>query len=305
MTASFKPLQGLVAATFTPLHDDGSLNLATIPAVVEHLLAQQVAALYVLGSTGEGPSLTFEERCRVAEEYVRAAGGRLPVIIQVGSESLRQSHQLSAHAQHIGADGISAVSPVYFKPDSVESLVASMAEVASGAPNLPFYYYHIPTVTGVAISALEFLRLAAQRIPTLRGMKFTSQNVFEFQTCVEEAGQRFELLWGFDEMLQCGLAAGARAAVGSTYNFAAPIYRQMLTAFAAGDWEQVRIAQSHSQAIVRAFLPYGPRGAQKAIMKMIGIDCGPARLPVSTLTEQQFTSLKNDLEKIGFFQWIA
>ncbi len=305
MPASFSPLKGLVAATFTPMLENRSIHEGAIPAMVDELVNQKIAALYVLGSTGEGSSMTFEERCLVAQGFVSAAGGRLPVIVQVGSESLRQSSNLAAQAQLIGADAISAVSPVYFKPDSTEALVASMAEIAAGAPQLPFYYYHIPSVTGVQIGALDFLKLAEARIPTLRGIKFTSQNVFEFQTCVEYAGDRFELFWGFDEMLQCGLAAGARAAVGSTYNFAAPIYRRLLAAFDVGDWETVRCEQSRSQAIVRAFLPYGPRGAQKAMMKMIGIDCGPSRLPVSTLTPTQYTALENDLRKLGFFEWIA
>ena len=298
------PLQGLVAATFTPLREDRSLHLDAIAPMVDRLISQGVAALYVLGSTGEGASLTFDERCAVAESFVCAADGRLPVIVQVGSESLMQARNLAAQASRVGADAISAVSPVYFKPDSVETLVASMAEIAGGAPELPFYYYHIPAVTGVGVSAVEFLKLAEQRIENLRGVKFTSQNVFEFQTCVEYAQERLQIFWGLDEMLQYGLAAGAVAAVGSTYNFATAVYQRLLTAFAAGDMETVRQEQLRSQAIVRAFLPYGPRGAQKAIMKMIGFDCGPSRLPVPTLTQTQYAALERELRDIGFFEWI-
>ena len=298
------PLQGLVAATFTPLREDRSLHLEAIPPMVDRLADHGIAALYVLGSTGEGASLTFDERCAVADSFVNAASGRLPVIVQVGSESLMQARHLAAHASRVGADAISAVSPVYFKPDSVETLVASMAEIAGGAPELPFYYYHIPAVTGVGVSAVEFLKLAEQRIENLRGVKFTSQNVFEFQTCVEYAQERLQIFWGLDEMLQYGLAAGAVAAVGSTYNFATAVYQRLLTAFAAGDMETVRQEQLRSQAIVRAFLPYGPRGAQKAIMKMIGLDCGPSRLPVPTLTQTQYAALERELRDIGFFEWI-
>ncbi|QDS89250.1 N-acetylneuraminate lyase [Rosistilla ulvae] len=295
------PLQGLVAATFTPLASDRTLDTAAIPAMVDHLVDDKIAGLYVLGSTGEGPSLTQSERCTVAEAFVQSAAGRLPVIVQVGCESLSSARELATHAQQIGADAVSAVSPVYFKPDCVETLVDSMAEIAAGAPNLPFYYYHIPAVTGVNYSMVDFLRLAADRIPTLRGIKFTSTNVFEFQSCLEFAGDRFQLLWGLDEMLLSGLGAGAQAAVGSTYNFAAPIYQRLLAAFAAGDLGEARRQQSLSQAIVRAFIPYGPRGAQKAIMSMIGHDCGPSRLPVATLTPSQRDALRSDLDAISFF----
>lgn len=304
MKPAFTPLSGLVAATFTPMDDDGAIHPQAIAPMVQRLVEHGMAALYVLGSTGEGLSLTFDERCEIAESFVRAAAGRLPVIVQVGSESLRQSRQLAAHAQQIGADAISAVSPVYFKPDSPETLVASMTEVAGGASDLPFYYYHIPAVTGLTVSASDFLKRAQHEIVNLRGIKFTSPNVFEYQTCLELAGDRVEILWGLDEMLHFGLAAGARAAVGSTYNFAAPIYQRLLAAFAASDLEAVRLEQSRSQAIVRAFVPYGARGAQKAIMKMIGIDCGPSRLPIGSLTASQYEALESELRRIGFFEWI-
>lgn len=304
MTIATRPLQGLVAATFTPLAADGAVNLEAIPSLVDFLATRGIAGLYVLGSTGEGCSLTHQERCSVAEAFINAAADRLPVIVQVGCESLAQARQLAAHAQEAGAAAISAVSPVYFKPDTLPALVASMAEVAGGAPQLPFYYYHIPAITGVAFDVRAFLELAAARIPTLRGVKFTSPSVHEFQACVEFAPERFEILWGSDEMLLCGLAAGAQGAVGSTYNFAAPIYTRLLAAFAEGDLAEARRQQSRSQTLVRTFVPYGPRAAQKAIMSMVGPDCGPPRLPITPLTKEQTAALRRDLEAIGFFQWI-
>ncbi|TWT64553.1 N-acetylneuraminate lyase [Rubinisphaera italica] len=298
-------LSGLIAATFTPMHHDGTLNTGEIPSMVDHLVKDGIAGMYVLGSTGEGVSLTHDERCTIAEAFVNAADGRLPVIIQCGCESLAQARLLATHAQKIGADAISAVSPVYFKPDSVETLVESMSEIAAGAPDLPFYYYHIPSVTGVNLNMVEFLKLGRDRIPNLRGIKFTSLNVFEFQSCLEFAGDRFEILWGLDEMLLSGLAAGARAAVGSTYNFAAPVYHQLIKAFSEGNLKEARDQQSKSQELVRTFIPFGPRAAQKAIMSMVSSECGPTRLPVKMLCESQINDLRNNLTKIGFFDWIA
>lgn len=302
---SMPSLEGLVAATFTPVHADKTINTEAVPQLVDHLSEQGVGALYVLGSTGEGPSLTHRERRDVAGAYVEAAAGRLPVIVQVGCECLREARELAAHAQEAGADAVSAVSPVYFKPDSLPSLVDCMAEVAAGAPELPFYYYHIPAVTGAAFDMVELLKLGGDRIPTLRGIKFTSPRVDAFQACVEFAEDRFEILWGSDEMLLSGLTAGARAAVGSTYNFAAPIYRRMIQALASGDLDAARREQSRSQALVRTFAAYGPRAAQKAIMSMVGPDCGPTRLPIASLTPNQSAKLRDDLNSLGFFEWIS
>ena len=304
MTADRPPLRGLIAATFTPLHGDGSVKTSAIQPIVDHLAEQDIAGMYVLGSTGEGPSLTCVERQSVAQAFVEASDGRLPVIVQVGCESLPEARRLAQHAEEIGAGAISAVSPVYFKPDSVETLVEFMAEVASAAPRLPFYYYHIPALTGVTVDMVEFLRLGSERIPTLRGIKFTSPNVHEFQSCLEFAGAQFEIFWGMDEMLLSGMMGGARAAVGSTYNFAAPIYQRLLAALAEGNLDEARREQSRSQALVRTFVPYGARAAQKAIMSMVGPDCGPSRLPVKTLSPVQADALRNDLTAIGFFEWI-
>ncbi|MCM2370539.1 dihydrodipicolinate synthase family protein [Aporhodopirellula aestuarii] len=297
-------LQGLIAATFTPMNLDGSLRLDGIDEIVAHLIDHDIDGMYVLGSTGEGLSLTFEERCVVAERFVESANGRIPVIVQCGSESLRQSNRLAAHAQTVGADAVSAVSPVYFKPDCMQTLVASMDEIASGAPDLPFYYYHIPAATGVNLPMVEFLQHGGDRIANLRGIKFTSPNVHELQTCIDYAGDRFEILWGQDESLYCGMIAGVQAAVGSTYNFAAVIYQQLMRAFSNGDLDRVRNLQSRSQAIVNTFVPYGPRAAQKAMMSMVGIDCGPSRLPIAPLSSNRFEELRCDLEAIGFFDWI-
>ncbi len=301
MTHFSAPLRGLFAATFTPLRTDGSLELAKIAPMVDFLVGQKIAGLYVLGSTGEGILLTQQERQQVAEEFVRAAAGRLPVIIQVGSESITAARELAVHAQQIGADSISAVSPLYFKPDSVETLVESMAVIAAGADRLPFFYYHIPALTGVAFDMLRFLELGSQQIPTLRGIKFTSPLVHEYQACVEYEDGKYDILWGSDEMLLSGLSAGGTAAVGSTYNYAAPIYQRLLTAFAEGRLEAARSFQSQAQAMVRAFVPFGPRAAQKAIMAMVGWDCGPPRLPGKPLAAEKFSALREQLEAQSFF----
>ena len=196
--------EGLIAATFTPLDTGGALDLDAVAPLVNHLIDQRVVGLYILGSTGEGISLTQEERRAVAERFVKAAQGRVPTIIQVGCECLASAHELASHAQDIGADAVSAVCPIYFKPDSIESLVDSMAQIASGAPKLPFYYYHIPSVTGVNLSMIDFLDRARGPISNLAGIKFTSTNAFEYQSCLEFGSDWCEVLWGLDEMLLTG-----------------------------------------------------------------------------------------------------
>lgn len=294
--------RGLIAATFTPLKPDGSLNLALIPPVTDHLVANGITGIYVAGSTGEGVSLTMDERRAVAEAYIDAAAGRLMVFVQVGQDSVEQARQLAAHAQSAGASAVSAVTPTYFKPATLDALVESMACIAASAAELPFYYYHIPAVTGVAFDMIDFLGRAGERIPNLAGIKYTASTLYEFQGCVEFDGGRYDILFGLDEMLLGALAVGAEAAIGSTYNFSAPVYHRVMAAFAEGDLDTARRWQSRSIDIVRAFTRYGGREAQKAMMGMIGFDCGPCRPPLTTLPAERAAALRKDLEAVDFFQ---
>lgn len=300
-----KRLNGLIAATFTPMHEDGSLNLTPIPAMVEHLLTHGIAGLYVVGSTGEGVSLTNDERRKAAEAFVQAAGGRMAVVVQVGHNSLFEARQLAAHAQGIGATAISATPPSYFKPDTPETLAACMAEIAAGASETPFYYYHVPHMTNVGLSMLGFLKAASECMPTLAGIKYTAPTMQELLACIEAFDGKFEILHGVDEMLLSGLASGATGAVGSTYNYAAPIYRHMIRAFSQGNLDEARLWQSRSCEMVRVILQYRSLASQKAVMAMIGLDCGPTRLPIPSLTEQECTALRDKLAAMGFFDWIG
>ncbi len=296
-------LKGLIAATYTPMHEDGSLALEQVPAMVERLERAGVAGLYICGSTGEGMSLSGDERRAVAEAYVRTVAGRLPTIVQVGHNSSIEARDLAAHAQQIGADAISAAAPSYFKANSVEVLADCMAQIAAGAPQLPFYYYHIPAFTGLTLDMAAFLPLAAKRIPNLAGMKYTAPTVFEFQACLELEGGRFDCVWGCDEMLLSALAIGAQAAIGSTYNIAAPLYKRIMGAFARGDLAEARRLQLLSVQLIRAINRYPFHPAIKQVLTMQGIPCGPCRLPLPPIDAVQVESLRRDLDVLDFSAW--
>lgn len=297
-------ITGLVAATFTPFHPDGSVDLSKIPAIVEHLEQSGCVGLYINGSTGEGSSLTIKERRQLAEAYLNAARGHLTTIVQVGTNSTRESCALAAHASEHGADAISATPPSYFKPADAETLVGCVAEIAGGAPELPFYYYHIPTMTGVSVNMEDFLRCAGDRIPNLAGIKFCSSVMHEMRRCMTYEDGRFEMFAAWDEMLLSGLVTGAKGAVGSTYNFAAPIYLNMIKAFNSGDMETARLWQDRALEMLDRIFANCGRAGLKGMMSIIGIDCGPQRLPIASATPTQLNQLKGKMNEIGFFEWI-
>ncbi|MCK5316195.1 MAG: dihydrodipicolinate synthase family protein [Anaerolineales bacterium] len=300
-------ITGIVPAVYTPMHEDGSINFDMIKLIVEHLLHDGVSALYVCGSTGEGPSLSTEERFLVTEAYIEAVADRLPIIVQVGHNSLKQAYRLAKHAQESGAAAISAVPPTYFKIGSLDVLLNCLGEITSGAPDLPFYYYHIPRLTAVQIDVVEFLRLGAQSLPTLHGVKYSTFTMWEFQGCVDLDDGRFNMLFGSDEMLLSGLVVGAHGAVGTTYNYAAPLYNRIIAAFKCGDMEEAKRLQGLSVQMIQPINKYGAltsnAPSNKAMMKLIGLDCGPMRLPQISLTPEKMTLLRQGMEAIGFFEW--
>jgi N-acetylneuraminate lyase len=298
-------LTGLIAATHTPFHQDGSLNLTVVETQAAHLLKNGVKTVFIGGTTGESSSLALDERRALSQRWSEVARGtEMKVIVHVGSNCLADARVLAAQAQQLGATAISALAPSYFKPRSLDTLVACAADIAAAAPETPFYFYDIPVMTGVSFSMPDFLALAHERIPTLAGLKFTNPDLMSFQQCQRARGGAFDVPWGCDEYLLAALALGATNAVGSTYNFAAPVYRRLWRAFDAGDLATARDEQFRSVQLVAALAPLGFMGAAKATMKMLGVDVGPARLPNGNLDTTQLKQLHGDLETLGFFEWV-
>jgi N-acetylneuraminate lyase len=294
---------GLIAAPFTPMNANTSINLDAIEGYSKHLHGNGVVGAFVCGTTGEGMSLSVEERMQVAERWVAKAPRELRVIVHVGHTALGDCQRLANHAQSIGADSFSCMAPFFFKPNSTETLVDWCAQVASAAPKLPFYYYHIPSMSGVSIPVHEFLKIAGDRIPNLVGVKFTYEDLDDFKRCLDFQNGRFDLLFGRDEKLLPALALGARGAVGSTYNFAAPIYRKLIAAFNVGDQSTAEKQQALAIKMIDTLIAGGPSpiATFKWLMRRIGVDCGPARAPLQNPTTAQTEALEGQLKASGLF----
>ena len=299
------PLHGLVAAAHTPFHADGSVRLAGVEAIAAHLLASGVDAVFVNGSTAESSSLTVQERLDLAERWFEVARGTpLRLVVHVGGNCVEDAKTLAAQAQQLGAAAVSAVAPSYFKPRDAGVLVETMAAIAAAAPDTPFYYYDIPALTGLQVAVEDFLHLAPPHISNLAGVKFTNPDLMAYQFCLRADGGRWDLPWGVDEHFLGALAMGARGAVGSGFNFAAPIYRRLMQAFARSDLERAREEQFRGVRLIRLLAGYGYLPAAKAVMGLLGVDVGPARLPQTRLDAEARKGLQESLERLGFFEWI-
>jgi len=150
----------------------------------------------------------------------------------------------------------------------------------------------------------EFLRKAQPAIPNLAGIKFTHRNMMEMLQCIRLDQGKWDILHGFDEELLCGLSMGAQAAVGSTFNYLAAMYLNLMEAFWAGDMETARHYQYQSVKFIEILIRYGGGViGGKPVMKMLGLDCGPLRAPARNLTAEEYHQYEKELKAIGFFDW--
>ena len=299
-----RKINGYIVAPFTPMHEDGSLKLDLIPEYADYLIKNGLDGVFTCGSTGEGALLTLEERKRVTEKWMEVARGRLKVIVHTGVTNLSDQINLASHAQEIGAFAVATMAPAFLGPKHVQELGEFCAAVASAATKLPFYYYHIPALNGSNISIMELLKYAEKEISNFAGVKYTHENLHEFAQCLRYANSKYELFYGLDETFLSGLVYGCTAGIGGTYNHCFALYKKIKKAFERGDLKLARDLQHKSQLFVNVLINYrGNIVGGKRIMKFLGLDCGPNRLPLQNISDQEELQIKAELEAINFFDF--
>lgn len=293
----------IFAATYTPLKHDLSLNVEIVPTYSNYLQENKVRGIFINGSTGDFVSLSTDERMRVLEAWSKYKG-ELTLINHVGTTSLEEAKRLAFHSQG-KADAIAAIAPYYFTPSSVEQLVHYCAEIAKCAPELPFYYYHLPVLTGVNFNMVTFLEKATEEIDNFQGIKFTENDLVAFQQTNDSAGEK-ELFFGVDEAFLPSLAAGAKGWVGSTFNHLMPLYESIADQFYDNNFAEARHLQSFVIKFVQILSSSGSfNGGGKSFMKSLGIDCGPSRFPHPTLADKELSTIYSKFETLGISNYLS
>ncbi len=295
-------LTGLIAAPFTPMDKEGKLNLSIIPEYYQFLKSNRVKGAFINGSTGEGVSMTANEKMQVMDAWAACTKDDKDFIVMalLGGTSITDCKELAIHAQKTGIDAVSFTAPFYFKPPTVKELAACCIEIASVVPNLPFYYYHIPVLNGVNFSMFSLLKEIDGKIDNFCGIKYTHEDFMDFLSCLHFQNNKYDMLWGRDENMLPALAVGAKGAVGSTFNYAAPLYYKIIDAFQKGELATARNLQQQSIDMIMLLGKYGGIATGKAYMKLVGLDCGEFRLPVKNMSAADFELFKADTEKIQF-----
>lgn len=297
-----RKLTGLIAAPFTPMKEDGSLNLDLIPEYYQFLKHNKVTGAFINGSTGEGVSQTNTEKKLIAEAWAAVTQNDkdFKVINLVGGTSLQGCIEMAEHTAQIGLYAVSFTAPFYFKPPSAEALADCCRQVAAAVPETAFYYYHIPVLTGCYISMYDLLNSLDGSIPNFAGVKYTHEDFMDFLSCMYIDNGRYDMLWGRDENMLSALVLGSFGAVGSTYNYAAPLYHRLIEAFKSGKLEEARDLQYKAIEMIRLLGKYGGIATGKAYMKLVGLDCGSFRLPIKNMTTEAFESFQKDVAALDF-----
>ncbi|HET7119219.1 MAG TPA: dihydrodipicolinate synthase family protein, partial [Hanamia sp.] len=296
-------IHGLVAAPFTPMHEDGSLNVALIPEYYQFLKQNKVTGAFICGSTGEGASLTMQEKKDIAQAWASCTKDDkdFKVLLLTGGTCMADCIELAKYAQQLCLHAISFTAPFYFKPGDVATLAACCKKIASVVPDMPFYYYHIPVFTGVNFPMIDLLKIVDGDIPNFAGIKYTNEDFMDFLSCLHFQNGKYDMLWGRDENLLSALALGAKGAVGSTYNYAAPVYYDLIQAFNTSDMKRAQELQQQSIDMITLLGKYGGGiSIGKAYMKLVGLDCGVLRLPMKNISAENYELFKKDTEQINF-----
>ena len=300
---AFEKIEGLIDAPFTPFKENGDVNLEPIPTYAKMLAKNGLKGVFINGSSGEGYMLTSEERMQIAEAWMKAAPEGFKVIVHVGNCCVRESRRLAEHAQKIGAWGIGAMAPPFPKVGRIEELVKYCEDIACGAPDLPFYFYHIPAFNGAFLPMVELLKAVDGRIPNFAGIKYTFESIYEYNQCRLYGDGKFDMLHGQDETILPSLAmGGARGGIGGTTNYNGRCLVGIIEAWKNGDLEKARKLQNYAQAVINVIVHFrGNIVGGKRIMKLMGLDLGPNRTPFQNVTPEEEKRLKAELDAIDFW----
>ena len=297
-----KKLKGLIVAPFTAFTHDGEVDLSKVKLQQQFYLDNGISGAFVCGTTGEGSALTFEEKKALFKEWAECRSGDFALIAFLGGTSSKECSELAVCAGECGFDAVAVTAPYYQKAANIKDLALYCAEIASSVPDIPFYYYHIPCLTHVTFAMYDFLQVMDALVPNLAGIKYTFENMMDYQLCLNFKNRKYNIMWGRDEMLLPALSVGAETFVGSTYGYNAPVYNEIISLFKRGEIDKAADLQLVANQLIELLGKYG-NGSGKAFMKAAGLDLGPARKPLETFDDETYSRFESDLKRLQFDQW--
>ena len=287
----------VVTAMVTPFkEDDLSVNWQVVKELTDYLIETGSDGLVVAGTTGESPTLTFEEKVRLFKEVKDVAGKRATIIAGTGSYCTEESIHLTKAAEEVGVDAVMLVVPYYNKPPQ-EGLYNHFKTIASHT-SLPVIIYNIPGRTACNLEAKTLARLAKD-VPNIKGVKEASGNLVQVSEIASLTGDDFEILSGEDALTLPMLAVGGKGVISVASHIAGKKLGEMIDSFFSGDVEKAKKIHLELMPLFRVlFITTNPIPV-KAAMDMVGIKVGPPRPPLCPANEQVKEEIGKVLKSLG------
>ena len=295
----------LVAAAYTPMHSDGSLHTELVPKYQHFLIRNKVSGVFTNGSTADFTSLSAAERMQITQAWADCKTEALYVINHVGDLNINTAKELAAHS--VGkADAIAVIPPFYFHLNSVDLLVDYCQQIAKSAPELPLYYYHIPSLSKANFKMIDFIKKVSKVIPSFAGIKFSCNDINDFKLTKDFENCKYDILFGCDDMLHTSLSFNTNGWVGSTYNQLAPLYNKIISLTKEGNNSEASKLQEKSVKFIQLLDNNGGfTGVGKGFMKALGMDMGPSRFPHKTISDQELEKLKQLIKDEGIQDYLS
>ncbi|REB07106.1 4-hydroxy-tetrahydrodipicolinate synthase [Sporosarcina sp. BI001-red] len=283
----------LITAMVTPFDEQGEIDFIATRNLINHLLESGSDGLVVAGTTGESPTLTFEEKVNLFEFTVQVVAGRVPVIAGTGSNNTRESVQLTQKAEAAGVDGIMLVVPYYNKP-SQEGMYQHFSVIAEST-SLPIMLYNIPGRSSVNMSPETIIRLAD--IPNIVAVKEASGNLDAMSDIIENTPSNFALYSGDDGLTLPVLSIGGAGVVSVSAHIIGSEMKTMIGHFNSGRIREAATMHRRMLPIMKELFAAPNPSPVKAALNLEGVSVGGVRLPMLPLTDPQLNSLNRILHQ--------
>lgn len=286
--------KGIIPALVTPLNEDESINCEALEQLIEGLLSAGADGFYIAGATGEGLALRPEERRVLAQESIRITNHRKPCIIQVASTDFSEAIRLAKHAEHCGADAISATPPLFFQYD--EDDVYHYYKALANAVHIPVMIYYNPAA-GFPMNAKFAAR--AFEVDNITAIKWTSSNYDQMMELKRLTNGEMNIINGPDQMLLMGLQAGADGGIGTTYNFMMELIRGVYDRFVAQDAEGALQYQQRVCRVIGALEGEPIIPATKVLLERMGYQVGNATFPMKRYSSDEKEQIVKKVREAG------
>lgn len=291
-----KKFTGILPALVTPLcADNKTIDIPATDAIIEHLIGQGANGFYILGGTGEGLLMTREDREIMCEAAVKAVKGRVPIINHIASINVDEAVALAKHAEKMGCDAIAAVPPCFFHYG--EEDLYNYYKTLADAVHIPVIIYYHP---GAQKSMSAKLIAHVFEIDNVTGVKWSSDNLFEMMRLKDMTHGEMNIINGPDQLLVSGLAAGADAGIGSTYNVMLPEFLKIYDAVKRGDMKTALETQLKVNRVIDVNIKHEVISSVKYMCGMMGFPVGNPNPPLRAYTPEQAAQLEKDAKAAGW-----